>query len=53
MLMRFKESPDPGMVAPGTGDKVMHASVRIGETTVLATTANAEAGRAFRALPCR
>src|SRR6185369_17583334 len=37
MLMRFKESPDPGMVAPGTGDKVMHASVRIGETTVLAS----------------
>src|SRR6185369_11450296 len=25
MLMRFKESPDQGMVAPGTGDKVMHA----------------------------
>ena len=37
MLMRFKESPDPAMVAPGTGDKVMHASVRIGETTVLAS----------------
>ena len=37
MLMRFKESPDPGMVAPGTGDKVMHASFRIGETMVLAS----------------
>jgi PhnB protein len=37
MLMRFKESPDPGMVAPGTGDKVMHASFRIGDTTVLAS----------------
>ena len=37
MLMRFKESPDPGMVAPGTGDKVMHASFRIGETTVMAS----------------
>jgi PhnB protein len=35
MLMRFKDSPDPGMVAPGAGDKVMHASLRIGETTVL------------------
>ena len=37
MLMRFKESPDPGMVAPGTGDNVMHASFRIGDTTVMAS----------------
>src|ERR671922_252265 len=32
-LMRFKDSPDPGMCAPGAGDKVMHASFRIGEPT--------------------
>ena len=37
MLMRFKESPDPGMVPPGTENKVMHASFRIGETTVMAS----------------
>jgi len=40
MLMRFKDSPeppDPGMVPPGSGDKVMHASFRIGDTTVLAS----------------
>jgi PhnB protein len=40
MLMRFKDSPDShehGMIPPGAGDKVMHASVRIGETTVLAS----------------
>ena len=37
MLMRFKESPDPGMCAPGAGDKVMHMSFRIGDTTVLAS----------------
>ena len=37
MLMRFKDSPDPGMVPPGAEDKVMHASFRIGETTVLAS----------------
>jgi len=36
-LTRFKDSPDPGMCAPGAGDKVMHASVRIGETTVMAS----------------
>lgn len=40
MLMRFKESPEPppaGCVAPGSDDKVMHASLRIGETTVMAS----------------
>jgi PhnB protein len=40
MLMRFKDSPDPpppDMVPPGSGDKVMHASVRIGDSTVLAS----------------
>ena len=40
MLMRFKESPDappPGMVPPGAENKVMHASLRIGETVVMAS----------------
>jgi PhnB protein len=36
-LLRFKESPDPGMLQPGSEDKVMHASFTIGETTVLAS----------------
>jgi len=38
MLLRFKESPEPpppGMLPPGMEDKVMHASLRIGDTTVL------------------
>jgi hypothetical protein len=25
-LVRFKDSPDPGMCAPGAGDKIMHSS---------------------------
>ena len=40
MLMRFKESPEPqppGMIPPGSENKVMHASMRIGETTVNAS----------------
>jgi PhnB protein len=40
MLMRNKESPDlppPGMLPPGSDDKVMHAAVRIGDTTLLAS----------------
>jgi len=37
MLMRFKESPEPGMAPPGSGDKVMHARFQVGETTILAS----------------
>jgi PhnB protein len=40
MLMRYRESPEPsapGMLSPGSEDKVMHMSLRIGETTVLAS----------------
>ena len=48
MLMRFKESPDPGMVAPGTGDKVMHASFRIGETTVMASDGRCQGPPSFQ-----
>ena len=35
MLMRFKDSPEP--VSPGSEEKVMHANLRIGEATVLAS----------------
>ena len=40
MLMRFKESPEPpppGQVPPGYENKIMHASFRIGEATVMAS----------------
>jgi PhnB protein len=39
-MMRFKESPDappPGMVPPNWGDKIMHTSFRVGQTTVMAS----------------
>ena len=38
MLMRFKDSPEPsqpGMVPPGSENKVMHMSFRIGETEIM------------------
>lgn len=35
ILMRFKDNPVPGMCSPGTEDKVMHANVRIGTTTLM------------------
>lgn len=40
MLMRYRESPDPpppGMLPPGAENKVMHASLRIGDSTVMAS----------------
>ncbi len=37
MLMHYKDSPDPGMVTPETKDKVMHACLQIGDSTVLAS----------------
>ena len=40
MLMRFNESPDPpppGMVPPGSENKIMHSRLRIGETDVMAS----------------
>jgi PhnB protein len=40
LLMRNKDSPDPhppGMMPPGSGDKVMHVTLRIGETKVMAS----------------
>jgi PhnB protein len=40
MLMRYKDSPEPaqpGMVPPGAENKVMHATLRIAETTVMAS----------------
>jgi PhnB protein len=38
MMMRFKESPEPhqpGMMPPGSENKILHAQVRIGESVVL------------------
>lgn len=40
MLMRYKESPEPpppGRLPAGFENKVMHATVRIGETTLMAS----------------
>ena len=39
MLMRFKESPEPPNkpLPPASEDKVMHASLRVGDTVVMAS----------------
>lgn len=45
MMMRFNESPDPhppGMMPPGSENKIMHATLRIGDTTVMASDGHAK-----------
>lgn len=39
-MMRYKESPDappPGMVPGGWENKIMHTSIKVGQTTVMAS----------------
>jgi PhnB protein len=45
MLMRFKDIPQPhhpGMIPPGGENKVMHANLRIGDSTLLASDGRCE-----------
>jgi PhnB protein len=51
MLMRFKDSPepcDPEKMRPGTENKVMHAELRIGDSTVLASDGRCEGNPGFK-----
>jgi PhnB protein len=49
MMMRYKESPEPpppGMAPPGP-DKIMHASLKIGDTIVMASDGCAQGNPKF------
>ena len=51
MMMRFKDAPDgpsPGMVPAGSENKVMHAALRIGETTVMASDGRCQGKPSFQ-----
>ena len=51
MLMRYKDSPEPpppGVIPPGSENKVMHASLRIGDTTVMASDGTCAGQPGFR-----
>jgi len=51
MMMRFREAPDqppPGMLPPGSGEKIMHTSFRIGETVVMASDGMSFDGPSFK-----
>ena len=50
MLMRFKDSPEPpqpGMIPPDSENKVMHASLRMGDTVVMASDGRCEGAPSF------
>jgi len=51
MLMRFKDSPEPpapGMVPPGSENKIMHANLRIGDTTLMASDGQCQGQASFQ-----
>jgi PhnB protein len=50
-LMRFKDSPEPhepGRIAPGSEDKVMHASFQIGESILMASDGDCREQMSFQ-----
>lgn len=51
MVMRFKECPEPppaGTFPPGSENKIMHASLKIGDTNVLASDSQCTGSPSFR-----
>ena len=51
MLMRFKDCPEPGgnsMVPPGSENKVMHASFRVGDATIMASDGRCQGRQSFQ-----
>jgi PhnB protein len=51
MMMRFKDSPEPapeGAMPPGSENKVMHASLRIGSSTVMASDGHCAGNPSFQ-----
>lgn len=50
-LLRFKDNPEPpraGAITPGTENKVMHASLKIGETTLMCSDGHCAGKGAFQ-----
>jgi PhnB protein len=48
ILLKFKDSPDPDMCPSGAEEKVMHANLRIGETSVMVSDGCCKEAPAFR-----
>ena len=48
MLVRFKEAPEPYTCPPGSGEKVMHARIRIGDTLMLLSDGRGNGNPSFQ-----
>lgn len=51
MLMRYKDMPEPhqpGMIPPGAENKVMHASLRIGDSEIMASDGRSSGAPSFQ-----
>jgi PhnB protein len=47
MVMKFKDAPDQSMISPGSENKIMHSTVKIGNSTILASDGNCNGKPAF------
>ena len=53
MLMRFNESPEPpkpGMCPPNSGEKIMHSTFRIGDSTLMASDGRCSGQATFQGI---
>jgi len=53
MVLRFKEAPEPhqpGMIPPGAENKVMHAALRVGQSTVLLSDGHCKGKPSFQGI---
>ena len=48
MLSRFGDAPDPAMSTPETANKIMHASLQIGDSTLMASDGRCHGGASFK-----
>lgn len=51
LLMRYKEAPEPpppGMLPPGSENKVMHATLRVGDANLMASDGRCSGQLAFQ-----
>jgi PhnB protein len=51
MMMRYKESPEaapPGTLPPGSENKIMHASFKVGDATIMASDGHCTGQPSFK-----
>jgi PhnB protein len=48
MMARFKESPDTSMVTPENAEKIMHTTIRVGDSTFMASDGHCTGKTSFQ-----